>query len=331
MSTRIREFTEQDYDAVVAVHNAVYPDYKTAPASWRRWDSIREEKIRWRRFVTEVDGVVAAWGSFANSSWTYHPRKFQLEVGVHPDHQGRGLGAALYAHLEDAVSVYEPIVLRSEVREDNAVGRAFSEQRGYSASLREQESLLDITVFDPARFAADIDRVLATGIRIESWTELQGLPEAERRFHAMEAAIAVDVPSNDPHTPLGFEVWRKRLLESPKLLPDLNMIAVDPDDGDRFIGISNLWQEETEGRVETGLTGVLREYRKRGIATAMKVKALAAAKAADFEATITWNEENNRGMLGINQRLGFKFRPAWLMIAKVLDAEALAVSMEEES
>ena len=55
-----------------------------------------------------------------------------------------------------------------------------------------------------------------------------------------------------------------------------------------------------------------------------------AAKAAGFEATITWNEEKNRGMLGINERLGFRFRPAWLWIEKVIDAEALAESEKED-
>ena len=92
----IREFKSDDYEALVAVQNAVYPDYKTAVDTVRRWDEQREAKIRWGRFLAEADGEVVAWASFANSAWTFHPQKLWLELGVHPDHRGRGIGKALY-------------------------------------------------------------------------------------------------------------------------------------------------------------------------------------------------------------------------------------------
>ncbi len=324
---KIRAFTAADYEAIADVHNAVFPDYKTLASDMKRWDDNREEKIRWGRFMAEVDGEVAGWGSYANSTWTFHPRKLWLEVAVKPEFRSRGIGAALYDRLLEAVAEYDPIVLRGDVREDNEVGRGYAERRGFAVDKREQESLLDITDFDPTAYEADLARVKEQGLVLRSWSEVKDTENAERRLHEVVNAVAADVPSSDPHTGSEFEVFRKTALESPNFLPDLNIIAMD---GEKMVGISNLWKEATEGRVETGLTGVRREYRKRGLATAMKVKALADAKRAGFEATITWNEENNRGMLGINRRLGFQFRPAWLMIEKVIDAEALAATLAAE-
>ena len=68
--------------------------------------------------------------------------------------------------------------------------------------------------------------------------------------------------------------------------------------------------------METGLTGTRREYRRRGIAVAMKVHALGWAKANGYELTKTWNATTNTGMLAINERLGFVKQPAWIEFTK---------------
>ena len=330
----LRDYTPADYPGLAAVHNACYPEYPETADDFDRTDLTREPKVRWGRYVAEAAGTgeVVGWARWANSSHAFHPRKFWLDVAVLPAWRGRGIGAALYARLLEAVKPLEPIVLRAELREDNATGWGFAQRRGYRVEYREQESRLDIAAFAPERFAAELERVRAAGIRLETYAALSALPDAAWRLHVLDDALSRDVPGSDPPTDSSFETWSQRILENPRFLPGLNLIAVDGEGDDApWVGLSNLWKDELEGRVTTGLTGVLRSHRKRGIATALKVTVLAAAKAAGHGETITWNAESNRGMLGINGRLGFVKTPAWMMIENVLDAAALAAASGKEA
>lgn len=70
------------------------------------------------------------------------------------------------------------------------------------------------------------------------------------------------------------------------------------------IGDSTLESCSKLGILTTGFTGVLRSYRQRGLATALKVRTIEYAKANGYQAIRTGNEENNP-MLALNKKLGF--------------------------
>jgi GNAT superfamily N-acetyltransferase len=142
-----------------------------------------------------------------------------------------------------------------------------------------------------------------------------------RRLHALESELVAHVPYHDgqvdaPH----FETWLKGFEENPDLLPEANLVAVD---GEKLVGMTNLWASQATDRIlYTGFTGVLPAYRRRGIATALKVRALTFAKghlssAGEAPLVRTGNEESNP-MLQINLRLGFLHRPADLVYLKEL-------------
>ena len=66
----------------------------------------------------------------------------------------------------------------------------------------------------------------------------------------------------------------------------------------------------------TGLTGVRRSHRRKGIALALKLRAVDYARRHGIEEVRTWNASTNEGMLGINIRLGFQRQPAWIDFVK---------------
>lgn len=61
---------------------------------------------------------------------------------------------------------------------------------------------------------------------------------------------------------------------------------------------------------------MLREYRGKGIASALKVRALTAARAKRYTHVKTENHVENRPMLTINERLGFTKVPGVIIFAK---------------
>jgi len=77
-----------------------------------------------------------------------------------------------------------------------------------------------------------------------------------------------------------------------------------------------MWRAPEPDGLRTGLTAVKRAHRRRGIAFALKIRALEFAVAQGFKRVQTDNEANNRGMLAINIELGFVKYPAWVHYVK---------------
>jgi len=311
-------FTDEDYAAASAVWNASFPEYPETPDEIRWHDEHRDARYRWARFLCERDGAVVAAAGYDQNAGMYHPRKFELAVSVLPDFRGRGIGSALYEHLVAALVESDPIALHSFAREDDVATLGFLQRRGFAEEMRENESALDVTRFDPEAFRADVEKCEATGIVIRPFAELDAAdPDARRKLHALHYLIALDIPSPDPVTEVPFDVWAKRF-DNPNFLPEGNVVALD---GDEYVGTSVLWRNGSNDRLDTGMTGVRREWRKRGIATALKVYALAYAKRSGAPEVRTSNEQNNVGMLGINYRLGFQRLPAWVFLKNTLKDE----------
>lgn len=323
MSIEIRPFTgtEDEYEAIIAIENDVYPEYPATVEEWQHWDRNRDAKLHFERVVAyDGDGRAVAFGAIQHYAFMYHPRKLGLGISVRSDRQRQGVGSQLYRHLRERAERFDPITFWSDAREDYASGRGFLEGKGFREVQREWENHLDLEGFDPTRFAGAVERVEASGIRLATYGQLlEEDPDFWRKAFELSDAVGRDVPSPDEHTTPDFDAWVTRVKKNPNLVPEGYFIAVD---GDRYVGVSNLWTLKAEPEtIETGLTGVRREHRRRGIALALKLKALGWAKDQGYRKVKTWNERGNEGMLAINEMLGFVKQPAWISYALQLQPD----------
>jgi GNAT superfamily N-acetyltransferase len=82
------------------------------------------------------------------------------------------------------------------------------------------------------------------------------------------------------------------------------------------VALSELWSSQADlKKLFTGLTGVLRSHRRRGLATAVKVRAICFAQRYGATILETDNEENNP-MFQLNLQLGFQPQPALIEFKK---------------
>lgn len=315
----IRPFSgsDADYAAAVELVNAAFPEYRDTVEEWRYADANRAAHIKTERWLAEIDGVAVGYGNYFQFEGMYHPRKFGVFVAVPPERQGQGVGAALYDTIVAAVARHRPISLRARAREDSARAMRLLRARGYVEDMREWESRLDVPGFDPAPYAGQAEALRAEGIHIVTVAELlRRDPDCREKLWELEVALTADVPHPEPQTPVTREAFESWVLNNPNFLPEGFFVALDGPD---YVGASSLWRSQADpAELYTGLTGVRRAYRRRGIALALKLRGIAYARASGVRVLKTWNESNNRGMLSINEALGFVRQPAWVNFVKQL-------------
>jgi GNAT superfamily N-acetyltransferase len=185
--------------------------------------------------------------------------------------------------------------------------------------MRYERSELAVQQFDPTRFASKIEAAQPNGVELLTVAELMTRDQDWlRKMYDLDVEIIKDLPALAPIKPMSFEEYQKRM-KNPDFFPEAFAIAVD---NGRYVATSALWHSQTKpDKLNTGLTGVLRSHRRRGLATALKTKTIAYAQEQGYKTIETDNEENNP-MYQINVQLGFIPLPAELEYHKSISEES---------
>jgi len=226
-------------------------------------------------------------------------------VRVLPEHRRQGVGTRIYEALSEHAGRLARESLWGRVREDDAASRDFVRNRGFREAGREYE-----VVLDTAHAGAPPDP--PTGVMLVSLTER---PELERAVYEVDCEVGGDVPrpEGDDFEGQPFDRWREQYLEGPGAVPDAMIAALV---GDVVVGYTGLRRRGASSPVaENMLTAVRRDWRRRGIATALKREQVARARAAGIEQIFTTNDETNAGMRGVNARLGYRPAPTHIVVS----------------
>ena len=309
--------SDADYKATAAIWTANWPEHPKTAEMYRYSYETRNPMSPSGWLSAEDESGIVATGYFREEADSAATGKFLVYVQVRPDRQGEGIGRALFDGILEHLEVHKPEILQSFTREDHEVGAAFLEKRGFRVSMKEQDSELDLSMFEPAKFAGVMDRVRESGIEILPASELSKRdPDWMRKTWELHGEIIPDVPDDDVLHNEPFTEFEKSF-KHPDFIPEGYFLALD---GDRYVGMSSVWNRRVKkGEVYTRLTGVVRSHRRRGIATALKVRAHEFAKEWGASVIVTDNEENNP-MYDLNVQLGFRPTKAWLQFRKELGA-----------
>jgi GNAT superfamily N-acetyltransferase len=233
--------------------------------------------------LAELDGVLAGSGLGGRSDLGHaglHPR-------VLPWARRRGVGTAILLALgEHAVRRgFE----EAGTNVDDPGSIAFAERFGFREVDRQVEQLRTIGVEAPAEVPAGV-RIVSVAERPELWHQAYD-PLGVQAFEDM----ALDKPML-----VSMEQWDRDWLE----WPAGTFLALA--DG-QIVGTAGLQRDaDVPGRAENALTAVLRGWRGRGIARALKQATLAFAADNGIREVYTWTQQGNADMRRLNERLGYR-------------------------
>lgn len=220
-------------------------------------------------------------------------------------HRRRGIGTAWLRTLLAAAETAGAATVASHSSE--ADGRAFLERRGFAGTRRHATNRLDLVDVDTAL----LDRWIATlagrapGVRLE--VHRDDLPDPlVDDFVRLTVAAAADIPTvdggRDP------DQVRRRILRNRErgVLRDV-VFARAPDGA--VVGVTEITlRDAADATASQGLTGVLPNWRGRGLGKALKAAMARHLREArpGVAALETTNADDNPPIRAINDALGFR-------------------------
>ena len=329
MNLVIRPFAAADYLAVAAVGNMAYSDAQGQPLlplsaeNLRANDTQRDPKCHFGRWVAELEGRVVAVAEHDQTAYRYHPHKFWLDLFVDPEHQRQGIGERLYNYVLAAMQSYDPLMARCAVREDIRHSIDFLQRRGWREAQRVWEAFLDLATFDASGYASIEPELERQGITIRTLLELRDDAERDRKLYDLVWELRQEFPEIDAPTRESFETFRANYLYDDAIVQAAYFVALD---GDRYVGYS-YHTRFSDGCLRIAQTGVRASYRRQGIALALKLHGIRYAQTQSYQQVRTVNAATNGGMLALNDRLGFRRRPAWIDFIKTFDGDTARVGL----
>ena len=245
---RVRRATLDDAPAINDLATA-------ADVAVQEWsESSESEMLGWWRmmdleqnsWVLHDDASIRAYAvAFV------HGETLELDGYVHPEHQGRGLGAWLVARAEErARELSMPKIFAFSLAGDERAHRLF-EQFDMRELRRFYRMMIELDAPPPAPEWPE-------GLRVETFE-----PQQAEAFHAAMGEAFAD-EWNFVHMP--YEEWRElRLVKDPDFDPTLWFIVRD---GDEIAAVVRN-EPDRSGAGFVGAIGVRKPWRQRGIGLAL--------------------------------------------------------------
>jgi len=304
----LRPRTAEDDPRAVGIYSAQERD--SAPLTVERYrGELGENPAEGERWVAVQDGRVLGSGSAGPAWWTGDPVTYSVEIRVDRRRGREGIGTSLLDLLRSRLLQRGARRLLGWVRTDAVDGRAFAARHGFAETGQAiQEYRLHVPSAATSPHGALEERLRGEGILLASLAELD--PD-DAFLRALQRLWAGAEAADDEQLRQSFPVWRREVLDAPGLSPETHWVAVDRG---QPVGMTFL-RSLSEDAAENDYTGVAATHRGRGIATALKLRAVRWARAHGVDWFFTSSEVGNAPMLGINTRLGYRPGPRRLEVA----------------
>jgi GNAT superfamily N-acetyltransferase len=291
--TEIGEIDERELERWVAARKAAADEADTVEGylDWKR----QARETAWL-LASDAGGDVGV--AIGVGGWHAPEGVARGSVAVVPDARGAGVGSELLQALSDWARGLGYVELMGAVKEVDAASLAWAAERGFVEVGRNSLLALDLTSADSPAVEPP------AGIEIVSWADR---PDAAPGMYAVAREAYPDVPGEDEAEVAPYEEWLAMDLQGAGDRPEATFVALAGEEVVAYAKLSLSLARPTVAMHD--MTGVLRAWRGRGIAGALKAAEIAWALANGYDRLETQNEERNEPIRRLNQRFGYVVEP----------------------
>jgi GNAT superfamily N-acetyltransferase len=257
-----------------------------------------------RRLVSvNENDAVTGYGGYVHEAHSPEGH-FIAWVIVDPDCRCQGIGSALWDRLWEDLKENGAARLVSDVLDHDTPGLVFAQRRGFAIDQHFFTYELDLTSFDETRYLPDITALENSGIRFCALADFPDTLETRHKLYDLNTSDMLE--NSNTSTPWTYSLFEKFVFQAPWFRPEGQLLAVD---GDQWIGMAAVVLLPETGSAYNEYTRVLRPYRRRKIATSLKVLSARYVRQNGAQRLLTDSNLRNAPILAINRKLGYKPQP----------------------
>jgi GNAT superfamily N-acetyltransferase len=242
---------------------------------------------------------------------------------IAPTYRRQGIGNQVYNALIEWADQRNVQCLLTKVYTHQAAGLHFLAQHGFRERGASWHGQLHVAAAQREGWDESDAMVAAQGLR---FTTLNRFPQrglAERLLPIWNRT-RLDQPQDWPYIPYSVQRFAEEMLEPEALALEHSYAIVTADQQivalTLNIHYNKAQTEEGMGqRLFTVYSAVDPDFRRRGLATALKLKLIAHAQAHHIDFLAAENDERNVAMWQINQRLGYRRLADLLVYGRVVN------------
>jgi GNAT superfamily N-acetyltransferase len=310
MAYSLREYREEDWEFVKGISQSIYAR-KTG--SFSIVSKVRDAGMLRKHVILDEEDVVVGYGLL----WVQTKSPYfivKMENLLHPKHEHSAAAGLLFGKMYDEALAIAPDLILARAFDDQECLLQHYNQYGFVENHRMMHVYLNLAEADISS-TQDVESMLsARGIRMTSLAdELVEDPDAYVKLKALHEATFADYPTESYFSPTSpDDTW----LKHEENIPEAHFIAVKGQD---YIGHSHLMRMSSDsGNLRQGLTATLKDFRGRGVATALKRTGIDYARRNGYKGIFTASRSTNIPMRTVNRNLGWQPHYSEIRLEKVL-------------
>ena len=306
----IKKFSGTDIEFIelAKINNLINHDSIDHPDDDKREWAIRDKSLIRDRLLlyheNELIGVLYySQGRDENNRTTF------FTLNINPEFNTQTTRELLYNRMLEEIATFNCNKILTGIYEhpNYDLVKHFLIDNKFQLVQTNREYSCDITKINIEKYQPLIKKLELEGIRFyDSRDELKKFPDHYIKLENLIWNYSKDfpIPEGIEHTRMPFEQAMKMQIDFEENIYGTEIIAVY--DG-KYIGSTDIevYYNAEPNKGWTGGLGVLKEFRRKGIATALKIKAIESLLQKGVTDLRTDNEENNP-MYKINVALGFQ-------------------------